>query len=412
MPKTMPRKRKRKDRNRWTQLDSRVVFFACDAFIKGQKAPWIATAIRKRFQEPLYRTQVYALLGEGLRRGFFHLTPPYEFQLAERMMERFVRSRSPQITTPPPSGGNSNPADSTDARSLTDPKEIRVVSHGLEPSLDLVAVATAKTALEIITRLYAKLCAAVGKDPPTLLQVSRGGDGPAVHVGFGAGATTQRVARYLAERLRGLENPPLIVLHALSSGFNVTQPATAPVAFFSYFDGMPNVEFRGLFAPAYARSEEWDSMRQLVGVRESFAEKHALQVIITSLATVDDPHGELNRFMDLNAGVGAEEKRILDQTERREGDVMYRPFSGIGPITRTMAVRPVTLFELEELREFVQQEDHAVVLVAGPCADCKKSRTRALLPLLREPALSVWTHLVTDDITALECLDGVPARTS
>jgi hypothetical protein len=166
------------------------------------------------------------------------------------------------------------------------------------------------------------------------------------------------------------------------------------------------VSFRGLFAPAYVKAEDWDKTLELVGVRESFAEKHTLHVIITALASARDPHGELNRFMELNADLGGQTRRILDGEEGRVGDVMYRPFSTRGPITRQVGIRAVTLFEPAELVTFAAQENRAVILVAGPCADkgCRRSRSDALLPLLREPSLDVWSHLVTDDITALECL--------
>jgi len=39
-------------------------------------------------------------------------------------------------------------------------------------------------------------------------------------------------------------------------------------------------------------------------------------------------------------------------------------------------------------------------------ADCRRSRSDALMPLLEEPSLRVWSHLVTDDVTALNCLEG------
>ena len=108
-----------------------------------------------------------------------------------------------------------------------------------------------------------------------------------------------------------------------------------------------------------------------------------------------------------------EARRVLDTEEGRIGDVMYRPFNARGPITRSTGIRAVTLFELDELVEFAAQRDKAVVLVAGPCgnAKCGRSRSDALLPLLEEPSLDVWSHLVTDDVTAVNCLHGrMPAE--
>jgi hypothetical protein len=395
---------KRVTKGRWQRLEPRVVFFACHAFIEGRNADWIARELREHFNEPMHRTQVYSLLEEGRKRGYFHPTPPDEIRLAERMMDLFVR----QPTSSGVRDASSEAATATGGRgqpqARTDSRKIRVVSHGFVPSLENVAAAAAETAEKVITGLYETRYARLRRKPPSRHEHTADPTLPAVHVGIGAGSTTQRVTRYLAERVRSLDVRPHLVLHALSSGFNVQQPTTAPVAFFSYFDGMPEVEFRGLFSSGYATREEWHTMRRNVGVRESFACRDEIDVIITSLATVDDPHGELNRFMALNTDFGPEVRKILDETEKREGDVMYRPFSKTRPITREVAIRAVTLFELEELVAFAKRADHTVILVAGPCAECKKMRTRALLPLLREPSLAVWTHVVTDDLTAEECI--------
>jgi DNA-binding transcriptional regulator LsrR (DeoR family) len=366
------------DDNWLARLDHQVVFFACDAFISGMNADWIARSTRERFTKPLHRTQVYQVISEGRRRGYFQLTPPRDEMLSRRMLDRFVHSRP---------GATDSRAD----------KVVKVVSQGYEPSLEHVAVAGAATALKVIRDKYAKL-------PKPRARKRASGDEPAVHVGFGAGSTTMLVARHLAEMLRAEETPPHVVLHALSSGFSVKYPATAPVAFFNFFHGNPFVSYRGMFAPAYVKSESFDEQITDVGVRESFQEKKKIQIIVTALASQQDPHGELNRFMAVNEDLGREARKILDEEEHRKGDVMYRPFNEAGPITRSAGIRAVTLYELAQLRDFVHKEKKAVILVAGPCSTCQRSRSDALLPLLREPSLDLWSHLVTDDETATRCL--------
>jgi DNA-binding transcriptional regulator LsrR (DeoR family) len=42
--------------------------------------------------------------------------------------------------------------------------------------------------------------------------------------------------------------------------------------------------------------------------------------------------------------------------------------------------------------------------VAGPCGECGETKKNALLPLLANPKLRLWTHLVTDAKTAKELL--------
>lgn len=386
--------------NRWARLGQRPVFFACEAFIlQGQVTDWIAKEFKERFDEDLHRTQVYDVIREGVRRGYVQLVGPRDELLTERMLDRFVRARNTRTA-----GGTGGPGSGAPTPSGKKDKMIQVVSQGSEVSLVHVAVAAAQTAFQVIVATYEKLLAEARK--------SRSGseEKVAVHVGFGGGGTTNLVARYLAELLRSAMSPPRLVLHALTSGFNVSEPENAPGSFFSYFQGIRDVSFRGLFAPAYVKAEDWDGTLELVGVRESFAEKPKLHVIITALASARDPHGELNRFMELNPELGLKTRRILDDEEKRVGDVMYRPFSDSGPITKQVAIRAVTLFEPAELVTFAAQENKAVILVAGPCADpnCRRSRSDALLPLLQEPSLDVWSHLVTDDVTALECLEAPP----
>jgi hypothetical protein len=253
-------------------------------------------------------------------------------------------------------------------------------------SLAPVAIAAADVAFEIMRDIFKRRTAPV-------------------HVGFGAGATAMLVAQYLAERLRSAPLP--LVVHALSSGHNVTEPETAPVSFLSVFKGLPEISYVIMYGPAYVEPRHWDAIRGSVGISEAFDAKQDIDLVITALATRKDPHGELNRFMSLSKPFGAEARRILDDEEHREGDVLYRPFSATGPITRQPPIRPVTLFEIDELVGLAADPDKAVLLVAGPCGGCRESRSDALLPLLRQPSLDVWSHLVLDDVTAGRCLQAV-----
>lgn len=385
-----------REENRWTRLDPSIVVFACDAFLKGHSAQWIATEIRSRFKTPMHRTQVYRVLAEARDRGYFALTPPRDKILSERMMDRFVRSRRSTDerarNRETGNGGNGNAR--ADER-----KYIKVVPQGSVVSLDLVAAAAAKTALYTINRIYARMTAASAAS-------MRPQKASAVHVGFGAGETMRLVARHLAELLRAQTKPPPLVLHALGPGSDVKEPATAPVAFFNFFDGIPNVSFVGLFASAFVNDDDWDRMREHIGVREAFARKPKIQVVITALAAHKDEHGELNRLLENSPELGRQTRLLLDGEEGRVGDVLFRPFTKHQPIRRKAGIRAVSLFELDELVEFAANKDKAVILVAGPCGKCHKSRSDALLPLLQEPALDVWSHLITDSDTASRCLDS------
>jgi hypothetical protein len=87
------------------------------------------------------------------------------------------------------------------------------------------------------------------------------------------------------------------------------------------------------------------------------------------------------------------------------GDVQYLPYSTTGPIGVASGVRAVTLFELSELVEMVKSGNKHVVLVGGPCGHCGASKTEALRPLLEEPSLRVWSHLVVDAGTAEKLIE-------
>jgi hypothetical protein len=90
------------------------------------------------------------------------------------------------------------------------------------------------------------------------------------------------------------------------------------------------------------------------------------------------------------------------------GDVQYRPFSQQGPLTQEASIRAATLFDLPELVTLAQTPHKYVIVVAGPCGQCGRTRTDTLYPLLTVPSLKVWTHLIVDFPTAHELLALAP----
>ncbi len=81
------------------------------------------------------------------------------------------------------------------------------------------------------------------------------------------------------------------------------------------------------------------------------------------------------------------------------GDVQNLPFSATEPILN-VGHRAVTLFEIEELVAMAKRRNRHVVLISPPCPTCGRTRAKALLPLITEEKLRVWTHLVMDMPTA------------
>ncbi len=346
--------------DRIAQFPDEIVFAVCERFLagEGEGATKIASWLRAEKTLPVTREMIYPLIGEAIRRKYLILRAPEAHLAAQRIADRY-----------------DVPLDA-----------LRVVSVRGLSAIEHVAYAAAEVAADTIRRLGA--------------HKSR------VHIGLGAGMMTVAVARHLADRLRMEDGFPDLTLHALSSGFSVHMPQTAPVSFFSFFhDAKPHIEYVGLFAQAIVTSEEYERVKQAPGVSESFEAAAEIDLVITSLASAQDGHGDLSHFMK----VVADEKNYATATKLEElraagwrGDVQFRPYAASGPILMDTGVRALTVFELSDLVRLGAADNKEVILVAGPCGVCSTSKADALVPLLLEPTLRVWTRLIMDVATAEE----------
>jgi DNA-binding transcriptional regulator LsrR (DeoR family) len=366
--------------NRWTRLPSRAVFDGCVALAHRKSMDEIAAAISASLDKPVHRTQVNRVIAEAVRRGYLQLTAPADKTLADRIRDRFNNPRA--------------------AENSSKPKIVKVVEQSYEISLEHVAAVAAETAMEVVREHYER------KNPRDVNGLPRTAKPEPVHIGFGAGSTMTMVARYLADRVRAEVDPPQLHIHSLTAGFRVEDPQTSPNSFCNFYREVPGMSYTGLFVPPYAVDLAWQQTRKEgPGIQESFKQRSEIDIVITSLASVNDDHGELNRFMKMYAELTNETGAKLEEAAR-VGDVMYRPYNDTRPIRFDKEMRAATLFELDELVEFAHRDDTAVILVAGPCGSptCRRHRGAALFPLLEAPALDVWTHLVTDDITGRYCV--------
>lgn len=339
-------------------LDPTLLLRTCELFFERKLTTQsisdeVAADLRRLHPDfEMSREKVYELIREARRRDLFQIVPPLEFKLRDRLEGLYGEGFH--------------------------------VAHITE--LDHLAVSAADVVAKLIGRLHRE-----GRDE--------------VHVGLGAGQTSRLVARHLAVQLRATERLPKLVFHALTSGFHVTEPHTAPVSFFGFFEAVPTeTSYVGLFAPAFASTREWPQMRDRVGVKESFEKAAAIDIVLTSLGSPSHGHGDFYDFMRIGS------RRGLDALRRAGwiGDVQYRPYSATGPILIDAQVRAVTLFELEDLVALAARPDKHVVLVAGPCSVCRQSRADAIRPLLLERGLKVWKTIVTDVGTARDLLAAPP----
>jgi hypothetical protein len=336
-------------------LDDSVLVVACEMFLSGDKAVAIRDEVNERIGKlghdyEITRERVYPLLGLARERGFLHFAPPEDVLLTRRIADFYHLEED----------------------------QIHVANSG---ALDHVAASAATLLVDLI--------------------VAAGRKKDNVHVGLGGGYTSRLVAKHLAVGLRGVEHLPKLTLHALSSGFDPRNPNTAPVTFFGFFDRIGiDVDFVGLFSPPVVATADYPTTIKLHGVKESFAAKDDLDIVVTSLGSASHDHGDFNKFIDL----GGKRSRAILTKAGWVGDVQYRPYSREGPIMVDAKIRSVTLLELHELVTMAADPDKHVVVVGGPCGRCTASRADALRPLLESPNLKVWSHFVMDVGTASELL--------
>jgi DNA-binding transcriptional regulator LsrR (DeoR family) len=348
-------------------LEDRHLLTVCDLFIGGTPAAKVASIVnanlaREQIRAEINRQQIYALLNEARRRGFFVLRPPADTLLQQRISDVFHVNKD----------------------------HIEVVAAEGSLAGDHLASAAARLVCRLIKE--------------------RAGSKPKkeVHLGVGAGSTTMKIVREIAHELRSIPDLPKLVLHAMSSGFKVDQPRTAPVSFFSFFDDLDphKISYVGLLGPPVVMSDRSGIVGIEDSINEAMLRKGEIDIVITSLAAQNDAHGDLNQFLQKHP----EEIRKL-RAAGWVGDVQYRPFSNTGPLTRVSRLQAVTLFDLEDLVALARTPDKRVVLVSGQCGTCHLDRANALAPLLEVPALKVWTDILMTRDTALKLLESKAGRT-
>jgi DNA-binding transcriptional regulator LsrR (DeoR family) len=331
----------------------------CNRFVNGVRPTSIAEWLSAETNQRVSREEIYPLIREAIHRGFFAVLPPVNHTLSQRIADRY--------------------------RDGMDQDHIHVVSVSGESARDLLP----SYAADLIHR--------------RVMEVETIKD--EVRIGLGGGTTMMRVAQSLSARFRSAPDLPRLGLHVVTAGFAVKRPRTAPITFLTLFDRIATqIDYVGLFAPAVVEAEAFEKVKTLPGVKESFDSAKDIDLVVTSLAAADDEHGELNEFLS-HTGSQTESALTALQKAGWVGDLHYYPYSSEGPITDvSTSVRSVSLFDLEALTELAAEENKHVIVVAGPCGRCGKTKETALRPLLDSPRLKVWTDIVMDLTTARELL--------
>ena len=340
------------------RLPDEIIFGVCEKLIKnGERPTEIASWVTGR-GFPCSREQIYSIFSRGIEKGFLRLSPPPEIELARSLMQKYHI-------------------------------DFTVLNVGPDTiGAPIVVERLGAAAADLAVRLIHEVHTRTGKK--------------SVHLGFGHGETVQKSAWHLGSRLKNeAQLPEELVLHALSTGVDVKHPSGAPVSFFSFFtETMPRLKLIGLFAEAYVDLESYEEFKNKAWMREAFQQGGAIDIVMTSLASAKDRDNLFRKFIKDSEPKDLQYLRSVGWL----GDIMWRTYSDTAPIITGTRGRAVTIFELSDLVDLAQQDDKHVILIAGPCGECGRVRTDALLPLLREPSLRVCNHIVTDSKTAAELL--------
>jgi DNA-binding transcriptional regulator LsrR (DeoR family) len=316
-----------------------VCGYFCD---EGLTAVQIQKRLQQDHSEPITREKPYEYLRKAISRGWIRFVPPQEHSL-----EQHVRSAYPFL------------------------QDAVVVKTARAED---VAYRGAKALLELLQQHY------VDEE---------------VHIGFSGGTSLRMLARRFAELLREPvpHLPSKIVFHALVAGFDVSDPATDPNAFFIYFLNDPVMPFEtsfvALHTPAMVPARFEEGLRDLPAIKEAYDRASEIDIFVTSTSCWTDEHSMLRHYMAV-AGESVDE---LEQAGCI-GDILWQPIGADGPFELNSRIRAMTIMRLDQLSNRVAQRKH-VLLVAGPCHKCHAPKTRVVRAILDQQHRLI-THLVTD----------------
>ena len=342
-----------------------VLLRACEQLLDGVTASEIAAFIARETHQRFSREQVYPLLKRAERLGLLRLVASLDEEMGRWL-----------------------------AKVCGLPAEnVKVVQAKGPQSLEHVAKAGARMAFDVIQDL-------------------RASSAPPQHVGLGAGRTSRLLCRELGALLKsefdrpatGSQDYPIVeqpelVFHALTGGWAPDRPLEWPVAHFNYFidEERPYAGFIGLSAPPVVRQDLFDQIRSLPLVQPCFDNAKDIDIILTSISGRDDEHGSFGRLM-------APDRAACQALDAAGwiGDVQFLPYSRESALQLRVGLRPFVVVTIDDLVQLAGRKGKAVVLVAGPCGMCSRTKARALVPLILNPGLRVFSHLVCDIRTAEE----------
>ena len=265
---------------------------------------------------------------------------------------------------------------------------VSAVENDDETAFEAVAELAADQVLHLIRQVHA---AGQEIDPPR----------DEVHIGLAAGGTSRAFANHLARKLQNERKLPVLWLHTLTSGFFVDNPDSTPVVSLSQFNVIePRPKFVVLFSAPLVSRKAAKKVRELPFTREAFNAANDLDIVVTSVSVANHDHSLFQRAIMLEDPERADQ-RIEDlDLQDWAGDIMWQPYSTKGQLIEC-EVRAVSVVDFAELVRLSNAPAKYVVCIAGLCADCKSSKEKAMVPLMRCANTSrPFNHLVTTQTTA------------
>lgn len=370
-------------------LSDDLVFRVAELFCNARELTELTTTeiaervnveFAKRQAPKLTRESVYEVVTVARERGFLRLSPTTEPELSRLLVESL--------------------------RLDVGPERIHVVNVENAKSNSFVAAASAELVYELVLGLKKEGGPVRSPDPRAARGTTPVGDPMAIGLGLGPGRATHDFSAHLGELFRNSDQEIKLRLTSIAAGCPASEPQHATTSYFALFPSSCTTARIGLFAKTLMTARDFRLARDegRKGIGEAFDERYQdrIDLIVTSMGDFTDKHDLLRRFM-----LDAHEI----PPEEWPGSVQYRPFTAKGPYHETDdELRAVTLFELEDFVTFATRPRKRVVLISRRCGKCKEIHDKALLPLLTEPALRVWSDVVMDSPTALVLLSGARVR--
>ena len=317
----------------------------------------IAGRVKDEFGEnlELTRESLYPLVEEAVRRGHVRLTPPVSRAFRDKLVQKFPALAGAKVNVVETTG----PADNAKVAAI-----------------------------------------AADKAFTALLRLAKTKGGSPVGLGLGPGRATLEFCRFLSARLKLLDEELRLRLVAITAGAPATMVENAPSSFLHLFPEHLVESKIGLFAEPLVRAGDFPGLAGHTGIKQAFAAKNDIDIIVTAMGDFDDPHDLLSLFL-------RDSGQDLDALRRRGwlGNVQYRPFTANGPVHEAPGdLRAVTVFELADLVKRANDRSKEVILMARQCGVCGRAHTAALHALLTNANLRVFSRLVLDRTSAVAVL--------